>query len=404
MSAKNQFLRSLAFFYLMFSLVVNCLVAQSQKKSYDPERLQRIREYQQELVDHGITGSNVALVFMNGEVIYRETVNSSQKGASEISDNSIFPIWSMTKPITTVGAMILYEQGAFMLDDPLEKYLPEMKNLRCKDKNDDTYVCKATLTVKHILTHRSGWSYYPMETEGKPLLITDTIYNDLEDFSSKIASTPLLHEPGSQYTYGVNTALVGRLIESITGQSLYAFLKRNIFDPLDMPNTKFYLTEEEREYFQPLLRITDESSEFYKSEFDELSYQKGSRVQLGGEGLLSTPEDYSHFCEMLLNGGVYRGVRILSPAAIELMHMPHTTEVESDLPGFSFGFSFFHLQFPVKDGFLSPEGIFGWSGYHNTHFWIDRKNNLFGLFMTRRMPHSNEIRNNFRRAVYQAIY
>jgi len=372
-------------------------------KKYDVSRLSRIRDFQKQLIEEGTTGSNIAMVYKDSEIIYREIVNSDKEGDTDITEQTIFPIWSMSKPITTVAAMILYEEGRFLLDDPVSKYIPEMRDLKCRDENGRTYPCREILTIRHILAHRSGWSYNLEYLDGQSMIITDTLFSDLADFATTVASIPLDHEPGADYTYGINTALVGRVIEVITGQSFYDFLKERIFDPLEMRHTKFFLTEEERQFFQPLYRTTPEGATFERGAYDELSYEPGTRVQLGGEGLVSTPEDYSHFAEMLVNDGVYKGKRILSPAAIALMHMNHSDE-ELEESGYWNGYNYFHLAAPEKDGFLSPEGIFGWSGYHNTHFWIDQENNLFGLFMTRRTPYEQNIQRRFRRAVYQAIY
>jgi CubicO group peptidase (beta-lactamase class C family) len=403
---KSSFLLFPAIYLCLFSCNIKTespADSTLEQKEYEKSRLSRIRDFQEKLIDEGTTGSNIALVYKDGEIIYRNIVNSGKEGDADIIETTIFPIWSMSKPITTVAAMILFEEDGFLLEDPVSMYIPEMKNLKCRDKNGNIYPCRETLTMRHILAHRSGWSYNLAYLDGQPMVITDTLFSDLADFASTIASLPLDHEPGERYTYGINTALVGRVIEVISGQSFYDFLKERIFDPLEMSNTKFYLTEEERSYFQPLYRATPDGAAFVRKVYDELSYEPGSRVQLGGEGLVSTPEDYSHFAEMLVNNGFYKGKRILSPAAIALMHMNHSDE-ELAQSGFWNGFSYFHLAAPEKDGFLSPKGIFGWSGYHNTHFWIDQENDLFGLFMTRRTPYEQNIQRRFRRAVYQAIY
>lgn len=196
---------------------------------YDEDRLHRIQDFQQRSVDEGTTGSNVVIVHKNGKRIYRQVINSEQEGAAPITDQSLFPIWSMTKPITIAGAMILFEEGHFLLDDPLMEYLPEMIDIRCTDEDGNIYPCKNQVTIRHIMTHRTGWSYYPGEVDGKSYLITDTVWTDLEEFSKTIAATPTLHEPGEAFTYGVNTALVGRLIEVVSKQSLYEFLKSRIF-------------------------------------------------------------------------------------------------------------------------------------------------------------------------------
>lgn len=371
---------------------------------YDQDRLKWISEIQQELIDKKLTGSNHILIYKDNRVIYNQICNSGHPEDKDITSETLFPIWSMSKPITTVAVMILFEEGKLLLDDPIGKYLPELDSMNYLDENGNIYRCEENITIRHLLTHKSGISYHPQEIDGKFYLINDREYKDLEDFVKKTGEYPLLFEPGTQYLYGLNTAVLGRLVEVISGQEYYSFLKERLFDPLNMSNTDFDLAEDERNYFQPLFLISDTAQNPYTTENDELSYQPGSKVQLGGEGLISTTDDYSHFCEMLLHNGIYKGKRILSPTSVSWMHQP-----ENDCPfnGFKSGFTFFHLTDPLADGSLSPQGIFGWGGYHNTWFWIDQENELFGLIMTRgsgSITDRSSVFQQVRLATYQAIY
>lgn len=378
--------------------------AQEYQSGYDPVRIQRIKDLQQELIDDGLMGSSHVVIYKDGRMIYNQIVNSEHPDDKEITDETIFPIWSMSKPITTVAAMILLEEGKIMLDDPVGKYIPELNSLQCLDKAGNLYPCKNKITIRDLLTHESGYGYYPEVIEGKFYTINDNKFSDLEDFATKIAEIPLSFEPGTEHQYGLSTDILGRLIEVVSGQGFYEFLKDRIFDPLDMPDTDFDLTVDERKHFQPLFQLMDTTIGYYTREFDELSYQPGSKVHLGGEGLVSTTSDYCHFCEMLLNNGVFHGKRILSPTSVSLMHQPQT-DAPSGLPGFRSGFTFCHLTDPITDRALSPEGIFGWGGYHSTWFWIDQKNDLFGLIMTRMTgPELFSMFKKFRIATYQALY
>ena len=174
-----------------------------------------------------------------------------------------------------------------------------------------------------------------------------------------------------------------------------------------MNNTKFYLTEQERENFQILFKKSVDGKErIFSNDNDQLTYRMGSKMQFGGEGLVSTFNDYSNFCQMLLSGGLFNGQKIISKKSIELMIEPHTINILEDgyYGGVDFGFSLFNLQEPILDGTNSSKGIYGWSGYHNTHFWIDPKKKLYGLFMTRTVPFSFEIQKQFRAAVYYNIW
>ncbi|MFL3000227.1 MAG: serine hydrolase domain-containing protein [Cytophagales bacterium] len=359
-----------------------------------------ILQFQNELITSDKTGSNVAMVFKDGEVVYNETVNSNKEGDKEINDETIFPIWSMSKPITIVAMMTLYEKGLINFDENVSKYIPEFSELQCKDEKGEVYSCENDLKILHLMTHRSGYTYY-----GNPLNFTSTIkYDNLDDFVTDVSKHPVEFEPGSSYLYGINQAILGKVVEVVTGKSFYEYLKETIFDPLGMNETKFYLTPEDRERFQPLF-INSGSLKGFTNFLDEMTYDVNNRAYFGGEGLVSTMRDYSKFCQMLLNNGELNGNKIIDRSSIDLMVEKHS-DLESDPflninEGFHLGFSVFVLNDPVKDGTNSSEGIYGWSGYHNTHFWIDNEKNLFGLFMTRAREFSFGIQGDFRKAVYE---
>ena len=359
-----------------------------------------ILQFQNELITSEKTGSNVAMVFKDGEVVYNETVNSNKEGDKEINEETIFPIFSMSKPITIVAMMTLYEKGLINFDENVSKYIPEFSELQCKDENGDIYSCENDLKILHLMTHRSGYTYY-----GNPLNFTSTIkYDNLDDFVTDVSKHPVEFEPGSSYLYGINQAILGKVVEVVTGMSFYEYLKETIFDPLGMNETKFYLTPEDRERFQPLF-INSGSLKGFTNFLDEMTYDVNNRAYFGGEGLVSTMRDYSKFCQMLLNNGELNGNKIIDRSSIDLMVEKHS-DLESDPflninEGFHLGFSVFVLNDPEKDGTNSSEGIYGWSGYHNTHFWIDNEKNLFGLFMTRAREFSFGIQGDFRKAVYE---
>jgi CubicO group peptidase (beta-lactamase class C family) len=194
-------------------------------------------------------------------------------------------------------------------------------------------------------------------------------------------------------------AILGRIIEVVTKKTFYEFLKEEIFNPLKMKDTKFYLTSKDRIRFQPLY-INNGSLKGYTNDLDELSYDINNKAYFGGEGLTSTLKDYSKFCQMLVQGGNYEGKQIISQKSIDEMTGSYS-KLEDD--PFDYGYSLFVLSDPELDGTNSSKGIFGWSGYHNTHFWIDQEKNLFGLFMTRAREFSFGIQKEFRRAVYTSI-
>lgn len=382
-------------------------------------QFQDIHDFQKRIIKQERTGSNVAMVFRDGKTLYHNICNSGKPGDMDIDENTIFPIWSMSKPVTIVAMMTLYEKGLVQWDDPVSKYIPYFANLRVK-KNGHMEPAKNELRVLHLMTHRSGYQYY-----GNPFLLkaggglagatyeepqpNQIKYNNLDDFVKDVASQPLEFEPGTQYLYGINQAILGRIIEVITGQSYYGYLKQALFDPLEMRNTKFYLTEEDRKHFQVLFINADNLKGFTHLLDSFMTYRKENQAHFGGEGLVSTLGDYAKFCQMLLNRGVYKSRQIIGEESLKQMTRrwsePNSSEKndETGLKGFYYGFSLFVLDKPELDGVNASKGIFGWSGYHNTHFWIDPQKNLFGLFMTRAREYSWDIQKEFRKAVYSSV-
>jgi len=376
-------MKKVSFLFLIF-LSTNSVFSQFEK----------IQSFQRNLIENEITASNVALVFKDGKVIYHNIENSMDPKGRPIYNNTVFPIWSMSKPITIVAMMQLYEEGLIDFEDKLSKYIPEFENLKCKGE-DGIYKCKKDLTLFHLMTHRSGYSYYE-----NPEFFTSTLkYDNLEDFTSDVANHPVEFEPGSKYLYGINMAILGRVVEVVTKKTFYEYLKEKIFDPLNMDETKFYLTKSDRARFQPLY-INNGSLKGFTNDLDELTYDINNKAYFGGEGLVSTLDDYSNFCQMLLNGGSFEGKKIISQESINMMTKSYS-KIEDD--PFDYGFSFFVLRDPDLDGTNSSKGIYGWSGYHNTHFWIDPEKKLFGLFMTRAREFSFGIQKEFRRAVYSSL-
>ena len=376
-------MKKVLFLFLIF-LSTNSVFSQFEK----------ILSFQRNLIENEITASNVALVFKDGKVIYHNIENSMDPKGRPIYNNTVFPIWSMSKPITIVAMMQLYEEGLIDFEDKLSKYIPEFENLKCKGE-DGIYKCKKDLTLFHLMTHRSGYSYYE-----NPEFFTSTLkYDNLEDFTSDVANHPVEFEPGSKYLYGINMAILGRVVEVVTKKTFYEYLKEKIFDPLNMDETKFYLTKSDRDRFQPLY-INNGSLKGFTNDLDELTYDINNKACFGGEGLVSTLDDYFNFCQMLLNGGSFEGKKIISQESINMMTKSYS-KIEDD--PFDYGFSFFVLRDPDLDGTNSSKGIYGWSGYHNTHFWIDPEKKLFGLFMTRAREFSFGIQKEFRRSVYSSL-
>ena len=384
--------------FLSAFLFLGCLTAHANFES--------LRTFQSSVIEQEETGSNVALVYQDGQTIYYHAENSSKPGDKPITPSTIFPIWSMSKPITIVAMMALHENELVDFEDPVSKYIPEFADLKCQGEDGD-YDCVNDLTVYHLMTHRSGYSYSPIPShEGT----TSTLrYQNLKDFVVDVAQRPVAFEPGEKYLYGLNQAILGRIAEVATGKTFYEYLQETIFDPLGMVDTKFYLTAADRaSRFQPLF-INQGNLKGFTFELNELSYAEDNQAYYGGEGLVSTITDYSKFCEMLLNGGSYNGRKIISQKSIDLMTSKHSEgfpveeNAHTNKMGFYFGFSFFVLDDPAIDGAGASKGIYGWAGYHNTHFWIDPEKNLYAVFMSRARGVPSDFQQRLRRAVYRSL-
>ena len=391
---------------ILFSLFISAQSENSLPNSvYDFSNSDRIIAFQKQIIKDKITGSNQALVFKDGEIVFNHIENSFIEGDHLISNETIFPIWSMSKPITIVAMMILFEKGLIDFDDPVSKYIPVFNKPMCKN-DSGTYPCENELKLIHLMNHRSGYVYYDR-------YYIDVIQSkDLEELMNKIAKQPLEIEPGSKFLYGINQSILGRLIEVVSGKSFYDFLKYNIFDPLEMNKTKFYLTEDERKQIPPLF-IKNQVLEGFLSDGitskgDILTYYKDNLTHLGGEGLISSMTDFFNFTKMLLNNGSFKGKRIISSKSIEMITQNYSNGYPDEengfqnLLGFYYGFSVWVLKDSSIMNLYAPEGIYGWGGYHGTEFWIDPTNSLFAVFMTRALS-NYESKERFIRAVYKDL-
>ena len=361
-----------------------------------------IIEVQETLIEDEVTGSNIMLVWQNGEEIHRSICNSTRAGDQDITEETLFPIWSMSKPITIVAMLTLHEQGLFNWDDPVSKYIPCFAELSVKE-GDTVRPAKTPLRIVDLMTHRSGFGYYSWD--GLPPLTNEphtfqTRHENLQTFCELAAKYPLEFDPGTQYLYGINQAILGRLVEVLAGKPFANYLETAIFKPLGMTETSFILDETRRARFQPLW-INVDNLKGYTHLLDEMNYDQNSKAHFGGEGLVSCPADYAKFCEMLVNNGAFRGKQIISEDSIAAMTATHSVDIFPEMmPGMDMGFSVFILKNPTAEGSMAPPTTYGWSGYHNTHFWIDPTNNVFAVFMTRAREFNAEIPTMLRKAVY----
>ena len=370
----------------------------------NPEMAADIRSVQTSLITDEVTGSNIVIVWKDGAEIHRSVENSGRPGDRDITDETLFPIWSMSKPITIVAMMTLHEQGLFKWDDPVSKYIPCFGGMMVQD-GKTTRPAKTPLRIIDLMTHRSGFGYHTWDgippRNDEPHTLQNR-YASLQEFCEVAAAYPLQFDPGSAHAYGINQAILGRLVEVLSGMTFSSYLKTTIFEPLGMTETSFVLDEERRARFQPLWINVDKLKGFTNL-LDELSYDPDSTVHFGGEGLISSTEDYSRFCEMLVNDGMFRGTRMISENSIKAMTTIHTKDFFPEgMPGMDMGFSLFILSDPAAEGSRAPNDTFGWGGYHTTQFWIDPTNDLFVVFMSRARTADTTIPTQLRKAVYGA--
>ena len=385
---------------ILLFLLKTILYSQTSKKTGISRT--HLQEFQKNLITNGETGGNVIVVSKNGEVVYHHIENSNKIGDKTITDKTLFPIWSMTKPITTVAALILKEKNLLDFDDPVSKYIPVFKNLMCKSK-EGIIPCKNEIKIIDLITHLSGLCYY------KDFMLDGMRAESLEDLMEDIAEQPLEFEPGERYFYGLGHDVLGRVIEVVSGVSFQAFMQNYIFQPLEMNNTKFFLTPEEKELMLPLFLRNEKIEGFNETGItginDLITYDMEFKVAYGSLGLISTPKDFSNFCSMLVNRGKFKNKRILSPESISELIVryadgPHSSD--NDFMGVYNGLGVYVLDNPTLMDFKAPKGLFGHGGYQSTEFFIDPKNDIYGIFLNRSLTDYNH-RFYFIKAVYDAF-
>lgn len=305
----------------------------------------------------------------------------------KVNVNSIFRIYSMTKPIVSVAIMILVERGVLKLDDKVKKYIADFENLVVFNDSLDFKKPKADINISDLLSHKSGFGY----GWGSNSYI-DSMYASIwenknnEEFVKHLTNIPLYFEPKTSWRYGVSTDVLGYLIEVVTGQPLYDFLYENIFDPLQMFDTSFQISKKKINRFVSNYRF-DEN----KNRLDKVDYWKKTRyqkvtMQSGGGGLISTTSDYIKFCLMLSNNGSYNGIRILTQESIGMMTKNQIGNINYPWDkGVKFGYGFSVVTDQSLSELMDSNGTFGWSGAAGTQFKIDPENNLILILMTQRM-------------------
>lgn len=377
------------------------------------ERLDRITAALQADVERGHLAGAIGVVARRGKIGYWQTVGmADRENGRAMSDDTIFRIYSMTKPIVGVGLMTLYEEGRFNLRDRVKNYIPELGGLEVLD-GDSTTKARREMTVQDLMRHTAGMGYGGGDTAAdKKFRELDVLGGNrsIDDFIQKLAQVPLKHHPGSAWEYSVSVDVQGRLIEVLSGQDLDTFLNERVFGPLDMRDTGFTVPEAKKDRFVQMYAKTEDGEGIEPASADRSTgyYDYESKWFSGGGGLVSTTRDYLRFCQMMLNGGMLGDQRILSRKTIELMTRDHVEGVRrasrtlSD--GYGFGLDFAVHVDKAKSGLNGSLGEYNWGGLAGTIFWIDPTEEMIGLYMIQLLPpRFGDGRGQFKRLAYQAI-
>jgi CubicO group peptidase (beta-lactamase class C family) len=374
------------------------------------ERLDRIGPVLEKDIKAGRLSGAVALLARRGQIAYFETYGmADREHARPMQKDSIFRIFSMTKAVTGVAVMTLYEEGRFALTDPVARYLPEFSSMKVAIEKTDprsgkpilshTVPAERPITILDLLRHTSGLNYTGPHDEKGDLTYVKLGLNaaggtdfPLSEFIKRLAQAPLVHQPGTVWDYSFSIDVLGRLVEVVSGKTLDQYFAERIFNPLKMQDTGFYVPEQKWSRLVTLYNLNSDGTIKRAPDADQEGAKKKPVVLMGGGGLMSTATDYTRFVQMLLNGGQLDGVRILSPKTVDLMH----ADVLGDLPslpalailpppGYGFGLTFAVNRGINRTAAIGSRGEYNWLGAAGTTFWIDPEERFAGVLMIQTM-------------------
>jgi len=409
---------------------MNYAVEPSEAAGMNARRLERISPAMQAYVDRGVYAGINTLIARRGKVVHAGEFGWRDKEARQaMTADTIFRLYSMTKPIICVALMTLLEEGRFRLIDPVARYIPAFGGVKVREADGSLVDPVRPIMVRDLMTHMSGLTYHFVDDSpvGK-------MYNGIKLFDAQcsleaaiddLARLPLAFQPGSHWRYSVGIDVAARVIEAISGRPLGPFLSERLFEPLSMVDTGFGVPPEKRGRLSAMygrpdvtagVTVMSELEAWSKGVNDRLDVSKSYPVDApevfvrGGHGLFGTIGDYFRFAQMLANGGELEGKRILGRKTLELMHSNHvpTTLLPLDigglpLPGYGFGLGSRVLLDVAQSGAPGSVGEFGWSGAAKTHYWVDPKEELVGLFFTQSMMSFDLPEFDLRALAYQAI-
>lgn len=389
-------------------------------------RLNRIGKAMQSYVDERKLAGLITMIARRGQVLHFECFGMMDiEAGKSMQSDTIFRIHSMTKPITSVAVMMLYEQGDFQLKDPVSRFIPGFKDLRVFVKATESGLELAEpereVTMQDLLTHTAGLVYG--DPEGSPVEAAvwqadreaEKVAPDetLEEWIQRLVRLPLAHQPGSKWHYGLSTDVLGYVVEVISGLAFDTFLEQRIFSPLGIVDTGFYVPQEKISRLATMYGPAEGGGLQIMDTPETSKYSKPKRFLSGGGGLVSTASDYMRFAQMLLNGGEMNCVRLLSRETVKLMTTNHLSDelipiqldpLTSYLKGHGFGLGFAVITNVAQSGMYGSEGSYWWGGAANTFFWVDPREKLIGLIMPQFLASGRyPIQRELQELTYQAI-
>ena len=383
----------------------------------DKAALSAVDEIMNEYVEEGRVAGIVVSVAYQNEVVYTKAVgNRGTEDERPLKEDDLFRIYSMTKPVTGVALMQLYEQGKFELDDRLDKYIPELADLKVHNDEGDPTAPERPITIRNLLTHTAGFGYVFTGHSVDQLTREAMQANDLEEFVQKVAKIPLRYEPGTRWHYSIAVDVQGLLIERLSGKTFDVYLKEHIFDPLGMEDTFFGVPEEKFDRFLPNHTWSRSMNHLIQSGPQSFESYRNPTFFSGGGGLVSTAHDYMTFARAVANGGELNGVRILAAETVDEMRRNHLGEaIDANArtgqdPGAMLGAAArnfgFGLGFGVNTGESTAarsEGEYNWGGAAGTVFWIDPVEDLIVVGMIQRMGGGVPLSRDLHRTVRSAL-
>jgi len=387
--------------------------AKPESVGMSTQRLGKLKSEMQALVDRNQLPGVVTMVAKDGKIVEFDVAGKRDvESGAPLQKDSIFRIYSMSKPITGVAMMILFEEGKWQLNDPVSKHIPEFANLKVAKVNPQngsvTQVAPDhPMTMRELMSHSGGLTYGVFGSTAVDKMYTDVNLLDrdatLQAMIDKLGKIPLLHQPGERWHYSVSVDVQGYLVEKLSGLPFPEFLKQRIFEPLGMKDTAFFVPADKMNRFVSF--YTYDKDRKFVAHPGVPDFSKPPGAPSGGGGMVSTAMDYMRFCQMLLNGGELDGHRLLSPLSVQLMRsnvLPASARTMG--PGTGFGLDFAVVEDPVAAGGYGGEGTFYWGGYAGTWFWIDPVYNMIVVGMIQiRGDGSPDVRGLSRNLTYQAI-